>query len=78
MLMAHPADLNIMYAGELFRNDKKYISAKQVSADPLCPQVAVQAWRVRGGGKKNEQKSLMLGATFAGVACRSCLLLKLL
>lgn len=76
MLMAHPADLNIMYAGELFRNDKKYISAKQVSADPLCPQVAVQAWRVRGG--KNEQKSLMLGATFAGVACRSCLLLKLL
>ncbi len=64
-----------MYAGELFRNDKKYISAKQVSADPLCPQVAVQAWRVRG---ENEQKSLMLGATFAGVACRSCLLLKLL
>ena len=52
MLMAHPADLNIMYAGELFRNDKKYISAKQVSADPLCPQVAVQAWRVRGGGEK--------------------------
>ncbi len=72
MLMAHPADLNIMNAGELFRNDKKYISAKQVSADPLCPQVAVQAWRGRGKMSKNRLCSgPLLRVSHAVHACSS-------